>query len=273
MVNHCVAHSLQEALELRKNPDLVPYAGGTDLMVQADENAHYLFLHDVPEMKQIVQDAGYLRFGAACTFAEIIESRLPPAILKEACMQIGSPAIRNLGTIGGNIGNGSAKADSALVFMATGSKLRLASAHGERILPLKDFYKGRKKLALANDELIVEVLMPLSGGLDNYYYQKVGARNALAISRVSFAGIMDIKDGKIENCATAFGAVSDVIIRLDAIDQMLAGKTIAEAKELKERYLQSFDQNIVPVRGRVGAEYRKDVCMNLLTDFLETNGI
>jgi len=111
-------------------------------------------------------------------------------------------------------------------------------------------------------------------GLDNYYYKKVGARNALAISRVSFAGIMEFEnDGKIKNCATAFGAVSDTIICLDSIDQMLVGKTKEEAKAVKNEYLEAFEKGIVPIRGRVGMEYRKDVCMNLLCDFLEVNGI
>jgi len=272
MVKHFTAHSLSEALALRKNPELIPYTGGTDLMVEADENASYLFLHKVPELKEITRDGENLRFGAACTFTEIIENPLSPQILKDACSLIGAPAIRNMGTIGGNIGNGSAKADSALVFMVTDSKLRLASADGERIIPLKEFYQGRKKLNLTNNELIVEVIMP-AGGLENYYYKKVGARNALAISRVSFTGIMHIKDDKIKNCATAFGAVSDVIIRLDSIDRMLIGKTVKEAKELKNEYLGKFDQSIVPIKGRVGIQYRKDVCMNLLRDFLEVNGI
>jgi len=268
MVKSRIAESLDEALLLRKDPALIPYAGGTDLMIEARGEAAYLFLHKVPEMKLITDDGEYIRFGAACTFAQAIEDPLTPRILKEACRQIAAPAIRNAGTLGGNIANGSPKADSALIFMVTDSKLRLASADGERIIPIKDFYPGRKKTALAPDELIVEILTP-KNGIDNYYYKKVGARNALAISRVSFAGILDIADGRVMNCATAFGAVSDVILRFESIDKMLIGKTVREAKELKEAYLQAFDEAIVPIRGRVGVEYRKDVCMNLLRDFLE----
>ena len=265
--------SLEEALLLRKNPELMPYAGGTDLMVAGDcGELKYLFINKVPEMRQITQDDESVRFGAACTFTETIEHPLTPAILKEACRQIAAPAIRNAGTLGGNIANGSAKADSALIFMVTGSKLRLANADGERIIPIKEFYLGGAKTALAQDELIVEILMP-KHGLDNYYYKKVGARNALAISRTSFAGILDVQDGVIINCAAAFGAVIDVIIRFDDIDKMLIGKTLKEAKELKEAYLAEYDKAIVPRRGRVGVEYRKDVCMNLLRDFLDSNGI
>lgn len=272
MVNSITAKSLKQALELRANPELIPYAGGTDLMVDADKDASYLFLHNVPEMRQIAVDGEYIRIGAACTFSEIIENPIVPAILREACSKIAAPAIRNLGTVGGNIANGSPKADSALIFFVTDAKLRLASAKYERILPIKEFYLGRKKLALAPDELIIEILMP-KNNLDNYYYKKIGARNALAISRLSFAALLRVEDGKITSCATAFGAVGDVIIRRGDIDAMLVGKTIKEAKAAKQDYLKAFDEAIIPIRGRVSAEYRKDVCMNLLEDFLESNGI
>jgi len=272
MVGSFAPTSLREALLLRKDPGLIPYAGGTDLMVEAKEGAGYLFLRGVPEMRLIAEDDEFIRFGAACSFTEAIENPLTPAILKEACSSIAAPAIRNAGTLGGNIGNGSPKADSALVFMATDSKLRLASADSERILPIRDFYLGRGKTALAPDELIVDILTP-KHGIDNYYFKKVGARNALAISRASFAGILRIEGGVVKNCAAAFGAVSDVIIRRDDIDAMLVGRTIGEAKKLKEAYLDAYANAIVPVRGRVGAEYRKDVCMNLLRDFLESNGV
>jgi len=272
MVRSCTAYSLREALELRRNPALTPYAGGTDLMVHAKEDASYLFLHRVPEMKRIAQDGGYIRFGAACTFTEVLQNPLTPKILREACLQAAAPAIRNAGTIGGNIANGSAKADSALIFMAAGAKLRIASASAERVIPIKEFYLGCRQLDLAPDELIVEILMP-KHGLDNYYYIKIGAREALAISRLSFAGIMEIREGIITHCATAFGAVSDVILRYEDIDQMLIGKTVNEAKGQKEAYLKAFDDAIVPIQGRVSAEYRKTVCMNLLRDFLQSNGI
>jgi len=266
-------NTLKEALILRKDSELIPYVGGTDLMVSGNcEKVKYLFLNNVSEMRQITEDEKYIRFGAACTFTETIEHPLTSALLREACLQIAAPAIRNAGSLGGNVANGSPKADSALVFMVTDSKLRLANADGERILPIKDFYIGGGNTALAPDEIIVELLMPKQG-IDNFYHKKVGARNALSIARTSFAGILDVQDGVIANCAIAFGAVIDVIIRFDDIDKMLIGKTIEEAKGLKDAYISAYDEAIIPRRGRVGVEYRKDVCMNLLRDFLESNGI
>ncbi|MCB8814664.1 FAD binding domain-containing protein [Desulfosporosinus shakirovi] len=91
---------------------------------------------------------------------------------------------------------------------------------------------------------------------------------------VSFAGILETEGGMIFNCQTAFGAVSEVVIRRPDLDAMLSGKTIEEAKKaVKEEYLRAYDQAILPIRGRISAEYRKAVCMNLLRDFLESNGI
>jgi len=265
--------ALEDALKLRKNTSLIPYSGGTDLMVPAAcRESEYLFINNVQEMRKITYDEVFIRIGAACTFTEVIENPLTPTILKEACRQIAAPAIRNSGTAGGNIANGSAKADSALIFMVTDSLLRLVSEDGERTLPIKEFYLGKGKTALNDDELIVEILMPKKG-IDNYYYKKVGARNALAISRTSFAGILDVDDGVIVDCATAFGAVIDVIIRHSEIDDILIGKTLEEARGLKKEYLNAYDKAIQPRRGRVGIEYRKDICMNLLRDFLESNGI
>lgn len=272
MVNHDQPTSLAEAVKILSTEALTPYAGGTDLMIEPAENARYLFLNKIPEMKQIKEDENYIRIGATCTFTDILKSELAPAILKEAVAEIAAPAVRNLGTVGGNICNGSPKGDSALIFFATDAKLRLVSSKGERILPIAEFYVGRKKTALQADELLVEILINRSG-LSNYYYKKVGARDALAISRVSFAAVMNVEGERIGNCITAFGAVSDVIIRRGDIDELLIGKTIDEAKAVKAEYLAAYDQAIVPIRGRISAEYRKSVCLNLLKDFLDVNGI
>jgi len=272
MVNGYLPASLQQALEIRAKEKVIPYGGGTDLMLAADEKAVYLFLNKILEIKTITIDESYIRIGAACTFTQILESPLIPSILKAAIQVIAAPGIRNVGTGGGNICNASPKADSALIFFVTQAKLRLGSSKGERIIPIREFYLGRNKTVLAGDELLLEILMP-QDGLNNYYYQKVGVRNALAIARVSFAALLDVQEGRIKHCSTAFGAISDVIICREDIDAMLIDKTLAEASALKAKYLTSYDKAINPIRGRVSAEYRKKVCLNLLGDFLASNGI
>ena len=272
MVNGFAPKTLQEALEIRAAHDVVPYAGGTDLMVENRPNVTYLFLNKLDELKQVVVDDNYIRIGSGVTFTEAIANENVPQLMKEAISRIAACAIRNAGTFGGNIGNGSAKADSVLINVVAGAKLRLVSVKGERVVDIDKFYLGRKKLDLVSDEIIAEVLLPKQG-LENYYYEKVGGRNALAISRVSFAGVFEEKDGKITNVAAAFGAVADTVLRYPDIEAMLIGKTVEEAKALKADYIKAYSDRMVLTRGRVSAEYRKAVCMNLLGAFLEKFGI
>ena len=272
MVNGYMPASLREALEIRANHDVVPYAGGTDLMVENRPGVTYLFLHKIPELRQITVDENYVRIGAAVTFTEALSDDRVPKLMKEAVSRIAAPAIRNAGTFGGNLGNGSAKADSVLIEFVADAKLRLVSLNGERIVDVDKFYLGRKKLDLHSDELIAEILLPKTG-LERYSYEKVGGRNALAISRVSFAGVFGMENGRITNVAAAFGAVADTVLRYKDIESMLIGKTCEEARAMKADYLKAYAQRMVLTRGRVSAEYRKNVCMNLLNDFLTKFGI
>lgn len=273
MVNGYVAASLQEALALRaEHKEAIPYAGGTDLMVENRPHVTYLFLNRVPELKTITEDDESVHIGAGVTFTQALESPLVPQLMKEAVSKIAAPAIRNRGTFGGNLGNGSAKADSVLIEYACDAKLRLASWQGERIVAVDKFYLGRKKLDLAAEELIVEILLPKIH-CSRTYYQKVGGRNALAISRVAFAGVFAQEDGRISNVAAAFGAVADTVLRFKDLETMLLGKTLPEAKEMKAAYLAAYGARMQLTQGRVSAAYRKAVCLNLLGDFLSEQGI
>ena len=267
-----IASSLQEALELRASQDVIPYAGGTDLMVGKHREAEYLFLNRVPELRQITEDAGYVRIGAAVTFSEALASPLVPQLMKEAVSGIAAPAIRNAGTFGGNLANGSPKADSVLVEVASDAKLRLVSRSGERTMDVDGFCLGRGRTALRSDELIAEVLMPKQSP-DCCFFEKIGGRSALAISRVSFAGIFDTQDGRITNIAAAFGAVADTVLRFRQIEAALIGKTVEEARALRESYVAAYAEQLVLTRGRVSAEYRRAVCLNLLNAFLSQCGL
>ncbi len=264
--------SLRDALHIRSAGNVIPYGGGTDLMIKDNASSTFLYLDKVAEMKRIYEDEEYIRIGAACTFTEVLNSETVPEIMREAVSQIAAPAIRNLGTMGGNIGSASAKADSVLINFVVDAKLLLASESGSRLVNIEDFYLVHKKTDLRWDELIVEILIP-KADLSNYYYMKVGPRNALAISRVSFAGVFAMDGEKIAKAACAFGAVADVVLRFKELEKMLIGKTLEEAKSVKADYIKMYDEAIIPVRGRVSAEYRKTVSMNLLKDFLEKNGI
>lgn len=263
---------LKTALSLLAEHNLIPYAGGTDLMIEERENDSFLFLDQIKEMKSITEDDNYIHIGGACTFTEILDNNIVPEVLKEAVSHIAAPAIRNLGTSGGNIANGSPKADSALIYYALDGKVRLCSEKGERIIPINKFYLGRNKTILEKNELLVEILIP-KRDYSNYYYKKIGARKSLAISRVSFVGILKVKDNVICNYAVAFGAIDNTVLRFYDIDKKLIGKNLEEVKVVKKQLFEEYSNNINPITGRISAEYRKTVCLNLLKDFFATNNI
>lgn len=263
-MNGFIPNNIEEALEALAKEDFTIYAGGTDVMVEGREDANYLFIGKLPELRNIAADGDYIRIGAACTFTEALKHPDVPQLLKEALLRIAAPAIRNIGTMGGNIANGTAKADTVLVHFAADSKVKLASRDGERMLDIADLYLGRKKLAMEKGELVAEVLIPKD--IPSYYYQKVGARNALAISRVSFASVYDVQDRVITRFSAAFGAVSQTVLRFRELENKLIGLTLDQAKALKPELIAEYDNAIVPIRGRVSSEYRKAVCINLLED-------
>lgn len=272
MVNGYHPETLSEAFELLEAHACIPYAGGTDLMLENHEEDSFLFLDRIKWMNGISEDDTYWHFGAALSFADLLDSPLVPKILKVALREIAAPAIRTLGTIGGNICNASPKADSALIFYATNALLKICSKEGERLIPIEDFYLGRNKTVLEKNELLTEIWMP-KRKIENFYYKKIGARKALSIARLSFVGILEFEQDKISNCALAFGAISDTILRDRNLEALLIGKTIEEAKQEKNSFLAGYDALIQPIKGRVSAEYRKQVAMNLILDFLESNGI
>ena len=272
MVGWYAPSSLKEALEILAEHDAVPYAGGTDLMMAPDLEKEYVFLKNVPELRKITVDDQYVRIGAAVTYTEALNDPNVPAIMKEAVSNIGSPAVRNAGTFGGNLGNASDKGDSVLIEFAADAKVRLASAEGERILDIDKFFIARKNLDLRKGELIVEILLPRYG-LDQYSYKKAGGRSVMAITFVSFAGIFGMEDGKITNAAAVFGAAGDAIQRFKDLEALLIGKTPDEAKQFKKEYLDMYEERLVYNQSRVGPQYQRYVCRKLLEDFLTKFGI
>ena len=269
MVNGYKPAALAEALEIRAKEAVVPYAGGTDLMVRRPEGVSFLFLNDIQELKQITDDGAFIRIGAAVTFTQALNCELLPPLMKEAVSRIAAPAIRNAGTFGGNLGNGSDKADSVLAASALDAKVRLLSKDGERLLSVEEFNLSRGVTALRDDELIAEVLLPKETCALPYYYQKVGGRSALAISRVALAGVYEIRDGVIVRFSAAFIGAG-MPRRCCEAETAIIGQPIDAVKANPEAFLQPFAEKLQFTRGRVSAEYRRTVILNLLRDYIET---
>jgi CO/xanthine dehydrogenase FAD-binding subunit len=200
--------SLDEALRLKaERRDAVPIAGGTDVMVAINFDrlrpGALLNLNEVPELRGWSRENGTLRLGAGLTYAEAMEEPLAGLLpaLAEASRTVGSPQIRNRGTIGGNLGTSSPAGDALPPLLVAGAQVELASVRGTRVVALTDFLVGPKQNVLADDELVVGALVEAGG---RQTFMKVGPRNAMVIAVVSLAVRVD---GELR---AAFGSAGPV---------------------------------------------------------------
>lgn len=268
MVNYLVPVNLEEALRCMADGNYVPYAGGTDLNTSGREGLDLLFIGKLPELKGIRSDGEYLRIGAAVTYSEAEDSPLIPDIMKTAIHKVAGPAVRNYGTFGGNLANASGKADSALVNMVLDAKLRIRSMRGERIADVVNFYRGRKDVDLARDELICEILIPERKYQENYFYDKVSVRSSVAISNITVAAVWETEKEVIRNLAIGVGSATDVPVRCTDMEQVLIGKTFSEVERDREEILAGFVDTIEMSPDRTDIQYRRQVCYRLLNYLL-----
>ena len=204
--------TLDEALRLKaEQPGAVPIEGGTDVMVDLNfDRARpdaLLNLNQVEELKCWSRENGTLRLGASLTYTEAMQPPLAGLLpaLAEASRTIGSPQIRNRGTIGGNLGTASPAGDALPPLLIENAEVELASARGRRVVPLQEFLIGPKRNALQPDELIVAVLVRPSGNPQTF--MKVGPRNAMVISVCSLAVAIDRERGELR---AAYGSAGPV---------------------------------------------------------------
>ncbi len=183
--------SLDEAIAAKAEvPAAVPIAGGTDVMVEINFDARrpeaLLDLNRVAELTSWQRADGWIRLGAGVTYARVITELgdLLPG-LAMAARTVGSPQIRNRGTVGGNLGAASPAGDCHPVLLASGAAVEVTSVRGPRQIPAAEFFLGPKRNALAPDELITSVLIPAAPGPQQF--AKVGTRNAMVIAVCAFA--------------------------------------------------------------------------------------
>ncbi|WP_432988217.1 FAD binding domain-containing protein [Dactylosporangium sp. CA-233914] len=176
------------------HPDAVPIAGGTDVMVELNfDRRRPSALLDLSRLHEITEwgpDGVVLRVGAGVTYRRIIDElggSLPG--LAMAARTVGSPQIRNRGTVGGNLGSASPAGDAHPPLLAAGARVEVASVRGTRRIPVAEFFAGPKRSALAPDELIAAFLVPPAAGAQQF--AKVGTRNAMVIAVCSFALALD----------------------------------------------------------------------------------
>ena len=187
--------SWAEALQMKAaHPEAMPIAGGTDVMVEINLDRHrpaaIIDLTRIAELTEWGTEGTLLRVGAGVTYARIIHElgdRLPG--LAMASRTVGSPQIRNRGTVGGNLGSASPAGDAHPPLLAADALVELASTGGSRRVPAREFFVGPKRNAMKKDELIAAFLVEPAGGPQQF--SKVGTRNAMVIAVCSLAVAID----------------------------------------------------------------------------------
>ena len=202
-------------------PTALVVRGGTDVMVELNFDRSrpdaILDLGDVRELGGWSREDGVLRLGAGLTYAAAETGELAAALpaLAEASRTVGSPQIRNRGTIGGNLGTASPAGDALPPLLVEEADVELASVRGVRRLPVREFLVGPKRSALAEDELIVAVVVRPSGAPQTF--MKVGPRNAMVISVCSLAVAVDRERGEVRASFGSAGPVTGFVrVSLDA---------------------------------------------------------
>jgi CO/xanthine dehydrogenase FAD-binding subunit len=184
--------TLAEALRLKaEHPGAWPIQGGTDVMVALNFDRGrpdtVLNLNEIAELRGFRRENGALRLGAGLTYSEIEHGELREVLpaLAEASRTVGSPQIRNRGTVGGNLGTASPAGDALPPLLVEGAEVECVSVRGARRVPLGEFVTGVKRNVLEPDELIGAIWVTPSGAPQTF--MKVGPRNAMVIAVVSLA--------------------------------------------------------------------------------------
>ncbi|HEU5476021.1 MAG TPA: FAD binding domain-containing protein [Actinophytocola sp.] len=219
--------TLAEALALKaEHPDAVPIAGGTDVMVELNFDLRRPpALLDLTRVGELADWSvgngggdGLVRLGAGVPYARIITelaAELPGLAI--ASRTVGSPQIRNRGTVGGNLGSASPAGDAHPPLLATGADIEVASARGSRTIPAAEFFSGPKRSVLAPDELITAVRLPKARGPQQF--AKVGTRNAMVIAVCSFAVSLDAADRTV---GTGIGSAGPTPLRATEAEALAA---------------------------------------------------
>ncbi len=264
--------SLDEAVKLRaSHPEATILAGGTDLGVAWNKRSRdvgtLICLADVPVLQESSIDDDTWTIGAATTIADFEETcgTVLPAY-RQILDRFGSPQIRNAGTLGGNLANGSPVGDTMPGLFVLDAEVELIGPSGSRRVNINHFYTGYRKTVLAADELIRRVIVPLPGPDELFGTFKVSKRFDLDISSFAAAMWMHVENGIIRAARIAFGGVAPTIVRLPRTEAWLSERQFNEAI-LRAAGKVARDE-ITPISDvRGSAEYRLLLAENSLSKF------
>jgi len=275
--NYIKPKNLLEALQIlsQASEETRVLAGGTDILVNIQDgmlSPHTLVdIASLEELKQIEEKDGQLELGALVTHSQIagserLREKAPPLV--QACAEIGSPQIRNLGTLGGNIITASPSGDTVPPLYVLEARLTLKSVKGKRQIPIEQFFTGVKETIIRPEEILTTISFPVLPASSKSFFKKLGQRKALAISKVSVAAIIDIQAGMIKDARIALGAVAPMVIRASQTETVLKGKTLEkDVISQATKIIVTESRAISDIRST--AEYRNEMVGVLLAQVME----
>ena len=247
-------------------------AGGTDIVIALNNNAIepelLIDISKLEELKGIKVDKEFITIGSATTFTEIVESEIIDNNLyglHKACKMVGSPQIRNKGTIGGNIANGSPAADSVPPLIALGGIVTLKSIEGTREVLLEDYYYNPIK----EKELLLNIKFERPKDNQVLTFAKLGLRKALAISRLTLSSFIEFDDNNtISFIRVASGALAKFPMREKELEDYLLGKILE--KEIIEGAIEALRNSMDErLKGRSTLPYKRIAISTILREILE----
>jgi xanthine dehydrogenase small subunit len=270
--------TLAEALSLRQHyPDAVIVCGATDVALRVTKSheriPRLLDLSSVAELKHISAEQSGLKIGAGVTLNDMIPHLDGLTGLRDMISVFGSQQIRNLATLGGNLGTASPIGDLLPVLMAYGAKVVLQSNKGQRELPIEQYITGYRQTARRPDELIVAIIIPKQRPRTIVKSYKVSKRKDLDISTVSGGFKVELSTQQhVALILLAYGGMSDKVQRAVSAEQFLMAK--AWDRSTIEQAMQLIDADFSPISdARGSADFRRVAARNLLLKFWsETNG-
>ncbi|MDD5014675.1 MAG: xanthine dehydrogenase family protein subunit M [Atribacterota bacterium] len=269
----------EEALEIlsKYGKEIKVIAGGTDLLVQYYDRLYeincWVDLKNIKELKDIRIDDNYLVIGAMATHTQLEMSEEIQryfSVLSRAAADIGSPQIRNRGTIGGNIVNASPAGDLLPSLMAYKAQFKLVSSKEETIVPAEAFFIGPKKTILKADQVLTQIILPLPEKHIYGSWIKIGKRKALIIATITLALVvrMDGNNKIIKDASVCLGSVAPTPIEIKEMKEKMLGKTFSQLNF--EQLGQLVEDKISPIDDIRGTkEYRKDVAKKIMIWALE----
>jgi len=277
-IDYYKANTLDEALAFlaEKKDSVRIVAGGTDLLIRLKQDMlkedEVLDITWIKELHGIYESEGFIHILPLTTHTEIVENetlKKYAPVLQEACLSIGSPQIRNRGTIGGNVSNASPAGDSLPALFVSEARLVVKSVEGVRTISVEDFFVGPGKTVKRADEILTDIFFPKFQENDTGFFKKIGQRKGIAISVVSVAAKLRVKENnQFEKAFVSFGAVAPTVVRGKIVENALMSDTVDTLEKILYISRLAFREvsPISDIRGSL--EYRRDMSTNLLYEGL-----